>query len=151
LDTNAQPSASLQDYLQLMRLDRPVGTLLLLWPTLAALAMAADGVPPLTLIVIFTLGTFLMRSAGCVINDYADRNVDGAVKRTKERPLVTGAISKKQALGLFALLGRQRRFVDFVFESPNPTASSCRTGLSHGLPIYEALYPPTPSRFGRGV
>ena len=104
MDTNAQPSASLQDYLQLMRLDRPVGTLLLLWPTLAALAMAADGIPPTILIVIFTLGTFLMRSAGCVINDYADRNVDGAVKRTKDRPLVTGAISKKQALGLFALL-----------------------------------------------
>ena len=104
MDTNARPSASLQDYLQLMRLDRPVGTLLLLWPTLAALAMAADGIPPTILIVIFTLGTFLMRSAGCVINDYADRNVDGAVKRTKDRPLVTGAISKKQALGLFALL-----------------------------------------------
>ena len=104
MDTNAQPSASLQDYLQLMRLDRPVGTLLLLWPTLAALAMAAGGIPPTILIVIFTLGTFLMRSAGCVINDYADRNVDGAVKRTKDRPLVTGAISKKQALGLFALL-----------------------------------------------
>ena len=61
MDTNAQPSASLQDYLQLMRLDRPVGTLLLLWPTLAALAMAADGIPPTILIVTFTLGTFLMR------------------------------------------------------------------------------------------
>ena len=84
-----------------MRLDRPVGTLLLLWPTLAALVMAADGIPPLTLIVIFTVGTFTMRSAGCVINDYADRNVDGAVKRTKDRPLVTGAINEQQALSLF--------------------------------------------------
>ena len=84
-----------------MRLDRPVGTLLLLWPTLAALVMAADGLPPLTLIVIFTVGTFTMRSAGCVINDYADRKVDGAVKRTKDRPLVTGAVSERQALSLF--------------------------------------------------
>jgi 4-hydroxybenzoate polyprenyltransferase len=99
--TTQTPSASLQDYLRLMRLDRPVGTLLLLWPTLAALVMAADGVPPLTLIVIFTVGTFTMRSAGCVINDYADRNVDGAVKRTKDRPLVTGAINEQQALRLF--------------------------------------------------
>jgi len=85
-----------------MRLDRPVGTLLLLWPTLAALVMAADAIPPLSLVLIFTLGTFSMRSAGCVINDYADRNVDGAVKRTKHRPLVTGAIQTQQALGLFA-------------------------------------------------
>ena len=99
--TAQTPSASLQDYLRLMRLDRPVGTLLLLWPTLAALVMAADGMPPLTLIVIFTVGTFTMRSAGCVINDYADRNVDGAVKRTKDRPLVTGAINEQQALSLF--------------------------------------------------
>ena len=94
-------SPTLQDYLQLMRLDKPVGTLLLLWPTLAALRMAAQGLPPLHLVVIFTLGTFIMRSAGCVINDFADRKVDGFVERTKERPLVTGAISSKQALALF--------------------------------------------------
>ncbi len=104
MDSNAQSPANLQDYLRLMRLDRPVGTLLLLWPTLAALVMAADGIPPLALIVIFTLGTFLMRSAGCVINDYADRKVDGGVKRTKDRPLVTGAVSGTQALALFAAL-----------------------------------------------
>ena len=94
-------SPTLQEYLQLMRLDKPVGTLLLLWPTLAALCMAAQGLPPLHLVVIFTLGTFIMRSAGCVINDFADRKVDGFVERTKERPLVTGAISSKQALVLF--------------------------------------------------
>ena len=101
LTTNTS-SASLDDYLRLMRLDRPVGTLLLLWPTLAALAMAAGDFPPLELIIIFTVGTFVMRSAGCVINDYADRHVDGAVKRTKDRPLVTGAVSERQALKLFA-------------------------------------------------
>ena len=94
-------SPTLQDYLQLMRLDKPVGTLLLLWPTLAALCMAAQGLPPMHLVVIFTLGTFIMRSAGCVINDFADRKVDGFVERTKERPLVTGVISSKQALSLF--------------------------------------------------
>jgi 4-hydroxybenzoate polyprenyltransferase len=94
--------ADLHNYLKLMRLDRPVGSLLLLWPTLAALWMAAAGVPPIGLIVIFTLGTFLMRSAGCVINDYADRKVDGNVARTKDRPLTTGVISSKAALQLFA-------------------------------------------------
>ena len=84
-----------------MRLDRPVGTLLLLWPTLAALCMAAGTLPSLMLIVVFTLGTFTMRSAGCVINDYADRNVDGHVKRTAQRPLATGAIPAQHALWLF--------------------------------------------------
>ena len=84
--TTNTSTASPEDYLRLMRLDRPVGTLLLLCPTLAALAMAAGDIPPLELIIIFTVGTFVMRSAGCVINDYADRHVDGAVKRTKDRP-----------------------------------------------------------------
>ena len=92
----------MHDYLKLMRLDKPVGSLLLLWPTLAALWMAADGMPPLALIIIFTLGTFLMRSAGCVINDYADRNVDGSVARTSGRPLATGAVGEREALLLFA-------------------------------------------------
>jgi len=85
-----------------MRLDRPVGTLLLLWPTLAALWLAADGLPPWHLIVIFALGTLLMRSAGCVINDYADRDWDRHVQRTAERPLTTGRISTRGALLLFA-------------------------------------------------
>ncbi len=89
-------------YLVLMRLDRPVGSLLLLWPTLAALWIAADGIPPLTMIIVFTLGTLVMRSAGCVMNDYADREVDGHVERTRNRPLATGLISKFEALLLFA-------------------------------------------------
>ena len=87
-----------------MRLDNPVGSLLLLWPTLTALFMAADAPPQIVLVIVFTVGTFLMRSAGCVINDYTDRHVDGAVERTKNRPLVTGEISPKQALLLFACL-----------------------------------------------
>lgn len=91
-------------YAQLMRIDRPVGTLLLLWPTLAALWMAADGLPPLMLIAVFAAGTFLMRAAGCVINDYADRDLDGHVERTEARPLATGAVSANEALLLFGLL-----------------------------------------------
>jgi 4-hydroxybenzoate polyprenyltransferase len=87
-----------------MRLDKPVGALLLLWPTLAALCIAAEGLPPAYLVIIFTLGTFIMRSAGCVINDFADRKVDGFVERTKNRPLITGTISSRQALTLFAAL-----------------------------------------------
>jgi 4-hydroxybenzoate polyprenyltransferase len=99
-----QKSILLRDYLKLMRLDRPVGSLLLLWPTLAALWMAADGLPPWRLLVIFVLGTFAMRSAGCVINDYADRHVDGQVERTRDRPLATGAVKPRQALILAAVL-----------------------------------------------
>ncbi|KJZ04174.1 4-hydroxybenzoate octaprenyltransferase [Pseudoalteromonas piscicida] len=93
-----------QAYSQLMRLDKPIGTLLLLWPTLWSLWFAAEGVPSIWLIVIFALGVLVMRSAGCVINDFADRKVDGAVKRTATRPLARGAVTSKEALGLFAFL-----------------------------------------------
>jgi 4-hydroxybenzoate polyprenyltransferase len=94
-------------YAKLVRLDKPIGTLLLLWPTLWALWIAADGMPSLKLVVIFSLGTLLMRSAGCAINDYADRDFDLHVERTKNRPLTSGKISTKEALaiaGVFALL-----------------------------------------------
>jgi len=90
--------------LQLIRFDKPIGTLLLLWPTLWALWIAAEGVPDLDLLVIFLLGTFLTRSAGCIVNDLADRHVDGAVARTSGRPLVTGAVSVKEAVALFFTL-----------------------------------------------
>ncbi|MCR9277944.1 MAG: 4-hydroxybenzoate octaprenyltransferase [Pseudomonadaceae bacterium] len=98
------PGSRVVEYGRLMRIDRPVGTLLLLWPTLAALWMAADGLPSTTLIVVFTAGTFLMRAAGCVINDYADRDLDGKVERTRDRPLATGRISEVEALVLFGVL-----------------------------------------------
>jgi 4-hydroxybenzoate polyprenyltransferase len=91
-------------YLALIRFDKPIGTLLLLWPTLWALWMASGGMPSFKLLIIFTLGTFLMRSAGCVINDYADRHWDGAVERTAQRPLATGKVTEKEALLLFAAL-----------------------------------------------
>lgn len=91
---------------QITRLDKPIGTYLLLWPTYWALWVAADGYPNLMLLFIFSMGVVVMRSAGCVINDFADRKVDGQVKRTQHRPLVSGAITEQQAILLFgALIG----------------------------------------------
>lgn len=97
-------SSRLPDFIALMRLDRPIGIWLLLWPTLWAVWIAGDGHPSATIVLIFSFGVVLMRSAGCVINDYADRHWDGEVSRTADRPLVTGRISAKEALMLFALL-----------------------------------------------
>lgn len=91
-------------YIQLMRIDKPIGTLLLLWPTYWALWIANDGLPSLTNFIVFTLGVIVMRSAGCVINDFADRKIDGSVKRTCQRPLATGAVSSGEAISLFLLL-----------------------------------------------
>ena len=91
-------------YWRLVRMDKPVGSLLILWPTLTSLWIAAKGDPSLGLIVIFTLGTLLMRAAGCAINDYADRHLDGAVARTANRPLATGELAPKNALWCFATL-----------------------------------------------
>ncbi len=91
-------------YIDLTRFNRPVGSYLLLWPTLCALWIAAEGIPDTKLIIIFVLGVFLTRSAGCVINDFADRKIDAHVKRTSQRPLATGRISSKEALILFAVL-----------------------------------------------
>lgn len=88
-------------YLALTRLNRPIGIYLLLWPTWWALWMAGEGRPDLSLLVIFTLGVIVMRSAGCAINDYADRNVDGHVARTKHRPLAAGLIRPAEAIGVF--------------------------------------------------
>jgi len=94
----------LPDYARLMRLDKPIGILLLLWPTLWALWVAAEGLPSLSNLIIFVLGVILMRSAGCVINDYADRDFDLHVRRTKDRPLTSGRVTTKEALSLFAVL-----------------------------------------------
>lgn len=91
-------------YLRLMRVDRPIGTLLVVWPTLWALWLAADGLPPIKLIVVFMAGAFLMRSAGCVINDFADRDLDPLVSRTYKRPLAAREISTREAIQLFLLL-----------------------------------------------
>lgn len=97
-------NARLSLYLDLIRWSRPAGWLLLLWPTLSALWIAAQGFPGWHLLTVFTLGTILMRSAGCCINDVADRDFDRHVKRTAQRPVTTGAVSVKEALGLGAVL-----------------------------------------------
>lgn len=105
--SEAQPAGSLQrlrDYATLARLDRPIGALLLLWPTLWALWLAGDGQPSAKLVVIFVAGTFLMRGAGCAINDYADRDFDGHVERTENRPLASGRVSPREAVAVFVVL-----------------------------------------------
>lgn len=102
---NAVPDhiqARLADYTRLLRLDRPIGSLLLLWPTYWALWLAADGFPGIGNFIVFTLGVFMMRAAGCAINDFADRKVDRHVKRTKDRPLTSGRIEAWEAVALFA-------------------------------------------------
>ena len=110
-DTDPQPHAAadrppsrLREYARLMRLDRPIGIWLLLWPVLWALWIAAQGHPDERLFVIFVIGTFVMRSAGCVMNDFADREFDPHVRRTADRPLARQAVSPAEALGLFAVL-----------------------------------------------
>lgn len=110
-------SERLHLYIQLTRLNRPIGILLLLWPTLWAVWIAGAGYPAWHIVLIFTLGTVLMRSAGCVINDYADRHIDKHVKRTKERPLTSGKVSERETVWLAVVLA----FISFLLVLPlNP-------------------------------
>ena len=94
----------LDAYERLVRLDKPIGTLLLLWPTLWAVWLASDGLPPLEIVLVFAVGTLLMRSAGCAMNDFADRNFDPHVARTKDRPLAAGEVRPAEALAVAAVL-----------------------------------------------
>lgn len=96
--------AQLRNYGKLMRIDKPIGTWLLLWPTLWALWLARAGHPDGWLVVVFVLGVFFMRSAGCVLNDFADRNIDPYVERTRTRPIASGAVAPAEALTLFVIL-----------------------------------------------
>ncbi|MFR0692095.1 4-hydroxybenzoate octaprenyltransferase [Enterobacterales bacterium AE_CKDN230030158-1A_HGKHYDSX7] len=122
------------DFIQLTRMDKPIGVYLLLWPTLWALWMASGGVPSVKNLVIFVLGTVLMRMAGCVINDFADRKLDGHVERTKARPLATGKITVREAwIAFFVLLGASFLLVLCTNE---PTI-----WLSFGGAAVAALYP----------
>ncbi|KOP57677.1 MULTISPECIES: 4-hydroxybenzoate octaprenyltransferase [Pseudomonas syringae group] len=122
------------DFIQLTRIDRPIGFYLLLWPTLWAIWIAGKGSPSLKTVVIFVVGAFLMRAAGCVINDFADRKVDGHVKRTEQRPLVSGKISAREALALFAVLV-VTSFVLVLFTNPTTI------WLSFGGLALAATYP----------
>ena len=98
-------ASQLRNYGKLMRVDKPIGIWLLLWPTLWALWLAGEGTPDQGLFVVFVIGVFIMRSAGCVLNDFADRKIDPYVERTRSRPLATGAVAPLEALTLFAALG----------------------------------------------
>ena len=122
-------------YFRLIRLDKPIGTVLLLWPTLCALWLAQQGVPDWRLLLIFVLGTFLMRSAGCAINDYADQDIDKFVKRTAERPITSGRISGKEAL----IMGMAQRGMNTPIpgQAPGPNVP-----ITPGAP---ALAPPAPA------
>lgn len=102
MEATTPPLSKLELYFRLVRLDKPIGTVLLLWPTLSALWLASGGVPDWKLLLIFSLGTFLMRSAGCAVNDYADQDFDKHVKRTAERPITSGRVSGKEALAIAA-------------------------------------------------
>ncbi len=120
--------------LQLIRFDRPIGILLLLWPTLSALWIASGGFPRLDLLVIFTAGTAIMRSAGCCINDFADAKIDGHVLRTEQRPLATGALSKRDAITAFLVLS----LIGFILVLFTNRATIL---LSFGAVAIAALYP----------
>jgi 4-hydroxybenzoate polyprenyltransferase len=121
-------------YAYLIRLDKPIGTLLLLWPTLWALWLASGGFPEWHLLIIFALGTFLMRSAGCAINDYADQDFDRHILRTKDRPITSGKISGKEALVIAALLA----FIAFLLIQPLNTLTKELSFLALAVAI---LYP----------
>ena len=127
-------NSKLSAYIALARIDRPVGIYLVLWPALWALWFASEGLPELHLLVVFILGAILMRSAGCVINDYADRNFDGHVERTCNRPLATGALSSKQALTFFVILC----LIAFGLVL---TLNSFTVWLSIGALVLATLYP----------
>ena len=122
------------DFVQLTRMDKPIGIYRLLWPTLWALWSAGEGSPSLANVLIFVLGVILMRAAGCVINDFADRKVDGHVKRTEQRPLVSGKISSKEALVFFAIL------IALSFALVLCT-NAATVGLSVGGVLLAATYP----------
>jgi len=126
--------SKLSAYIRLMRVDKPIGTLLLLWPTLWALWLAGMTVPPLNVLLVFTLGVFSMRAAGCVVNDYADRKIDGHVKRTRGRPLPSGAVSGKEAKILFVGLV----LISFLLVL---TMNSMTIWLSLGGLLLACLYP----------
>ena len=128
-------TARLADYARLMRLDKPIGILLLAWPTLWGLWLAGEGRPDLLVLTVFLAGVVLMRSAGCVINDYADRDFDPHVARTRERPLAARRVSEKEALGLAAGLAGLALLILL------PIATPLLLGLAVVAAFLAAAYP----------
>ncbi len=136
-DTQHSPlskAEKLNAFGKLMRVEKPIGTYLLLWPTYWALWIASEGVPSYDILIIFTLGVFLTRSAGCIINDFADRKIDGHVKRTAARPIPAGLVSAKEALILFTCL-MIGAFILVLFTNPLTIL------LSAGGLVLAASYP----------
>lgn len=134
-DAARQARARLKDYTLLLRLNRPIGSLLLLWPTYWALWLAAGGMPDIGNLIVFTLGVFLMRAAGCAINDFADRKVDRHVKRTKDRPLTSGRIQPWEAVALFGGICLMAFLMVALFTNP------LTLYLSFGGVILAFIYP----------
>jgi 4-hydroxybenzoate polyprenyltransferase len=129
------------EYARLARLDRPIGTLLLLWPVLWALWIAAGGVPEWRLLLLFVLGTLLTRSAGCVINDFADRDIDPFVKRTRDRPLAARRVSPYEALGLFGVLMALAWLVVLQLGRPTVLLSLIGAALLVSYPFFKRFFP----------
>ena len=125
-----------RQYARLMRLDRPVGTWLLLWPTLWGLWIAGAGRPQPLNFLVFVAGVIVMRAAGCVINDFADRHIDGSVARTRDRPVAAGLVAPAEALALFAVLGLVALALLMLL---NPLAQllfkSCDIDLAHRIAV----------------
>jgi 4-hydroxybenzoate polyprenyltransferase len=130
----------LVEYARLMRLDRPIGIWLLLWPCLWALWISAAGRPDERIFVIFLIGTFVMRSAGCVINDFADREFDPHVRRTANRPLARGAVSPAEALALFAVLGLVALALVIPLNRPTQTLALVGGALAVTYPFLKRFF-----------
>jgi 4-hydroxybenzoate polyprenyltransferase len=135
----AAPPSRLALYLDLIRWNRPAGWLLLLWPTLSALWIAADGWPGAHLLGVFVLGTILMRSAGCCINDVADRDFDRHVKRTAQRPVTRGAVSVREALGLGAVLALAAFVLVLTTNAPTVVLSFAAAAITLAYPYAKRM------------
>ena len=132
--------ARIDCYERLMRLDKPIGTLLLLWPTLWALWFAAGGTPRLDILIVFVVGTLLMRSAGCVMNDIADRNFDPQVKRTRDRPLATREVSVAEAAGLAAGLALAAFALVLFMNALTIGLSFVALGVAASYPLFKRFF-----------
>ncbi len=129
----------LRNYARLMRLDKPIGIWLLLWPTLWALWLAGDGRPDQSLFIVFVVGVVVMRSAGCVLNDYADRNIDPYVERTRARPIASGAVHPVEALTLFLALGLIAIGLATMLNRPAQLLAVVAAGLTIVYPFVKRL------------
>lgn len=131
----------LHEYALLTRLDRPIGILLLLWPALWGLWIAAGGVPPMLLLVVFTLGTVLTRSAGCIINDFFDRDIDPFVHRTRERPLAARRISPYEAIALFVALMLAALGLVMLLDAATVRMAVVAASLMVSYPLFKRFFP----------